>query len=175
MSNVLKVYRMAADVKNLHKATTHSACYDIHAYFGTNSRVITCYDSFGGNYAKVATKSTDESSFEISVDPMERVLIPTGIILDIPVGYSVRIHPRSGKSIKEGCTLINCEGVIDSDYNLEIGIPIINLSDKEFSIKHGDRIAQLELIKNEEYDIAYISNRPENKSERIGGFGSTGK
>ena len=102
-------------------------------------------------------------------------MVPTGLILDIPAGHSVRIHPRSGNAIKKGLSFINCEGVVDSDYTDPLMIPVINLSDiQTIVINNNDRIAQGELIRDLSYNIEEISSPPEQKTNREGGFGSTG-
>lgn len=109
----------------------------------------------------------------IILRPMERILVPTGLFLEIPQGYEVQIRPRSGIAINKGITLLNSPGTIDSDYRGEIKIILINLSNENFEIKNGDRIAQMvmskyEKIKWEEVDILGDTNRGSK------GFGSTG-
>jgi len=106
--------------------------------------------------------------------PMERKLISTGLKIEIPFGYEVQIRPRSGLAFKNGITVINSPGTIDSDYRGEIGILLINLSNENFEINNGDRIAQMVLSKYEvpnfiETSKISISQRGED------GFGSTGK
>ena len=88
----------------------------------------------------------------IIIMPMERTLIPTGLFVEIPLGYEGQVRARSGLSIKNGITLVNCVGTIDSDYRGELQIPIINLGDEPFEIKQGDRIAQLIISKYERID-----------------------
>ena len=98
------------------------------------------------------------------------------MILDIPVGYSVRIHPRSGSAIKQGLSLINCEGVIDYDYVDPLFIAAVNLSDVQtIVINNGDRVAQGELVRMLSYEIEDTDIKPVQKTDRDGGFGSTGK
>ena len=106
--------------------------------------------------------------------PMERFLVPTGIYLEIPSGFEIQIRARSGLSIKHGITLINAIGTIDSDYRGEIRVPLINLSNEEYTLQNGDRIAQMilskyEIIKWEEVDYLEESDR------NMGGFGHTGR
>ncbi len=110
----------------------------------------------------------------IVLKPMERKLIPTGIFIEIPLGYECQIRPRSGLSIKHGITLINCVGTIDSDYRGEIKVPLVNLGSEEFSVENGMRIAQLILAKHEiiEWELDIKLNETERGK---GGFGSTGK
>jgi dUTP pyrophosphatase len=84
------------------------------------------------------------------------------------------MHPRSGLSIKKGLILANCEGVIDSDYVEELMIPVVNTSDISYEISHGERIAQMELVRKEHFLYLHLTERPQQKTDRSGGFGSTG-
>lgn len=109
----------------------------------------------------------------VTVKPMERKLIPTGIAASIPVNMGGFVFPRSGNAVKKGMSLANAVGVIDSDYRGEISVPVINLSDSPFTIEDGDRIAQLviipvELCEFKQEDELNVTDR------NIGGFGSTG-
>ena len=106
--------------------------------------------------------------------PMERKLISTGLKIEIPFGYEVQIRPRSGLAFKNGITVINSPGTIDSDYRGEIGILLINLSNKNFEINNGDRIAQMVLSK---YEVPNFIETSEISISHRGkdGFGSTGK
>ena len=106
---------------------------------------------------------------------MERVLIPTGLILDIPAGHSVRLHSRSGLVWEQGLYLTNCEGVIDWDYVEPLYVMMTNLSQSPKSINNGNRICQAELVERIQYDFIEAKNPPVQKTERDGGFGSTGK
>ncbi len=109
----------------------------------------------------------------LHLKPMERRLIPTGLYLEIPMGYEGQVRPRSGLSIKHGITLVNCVGTIDSDYRGELKIPLINLSDKEFVIEDGDRIAQLVVAAHGH--VAWQPVKSLETSDRgAGGFGHTG-
>jgi dUTP pyrophosphatase len=96
------------------------------------------------------------------------------LIFDIPEGYSVRLHPRSSISLKKGLVMPNGEGIVDSDYILETFIMLYNSSADEVRIKHGERIAQGELIKTLDYSLEESIIIPEQKTNRVGGFGSTG-
>lgn len=109
----------------------------------------------------------------ITMTPMERKLIPTGLFIELPYGFEGQVRPRSGLSIKRGLTCVNAVGTIDSDYRGEIRVPMINLSTEPQEIAPGERIAQLVLAKHgiilwEEVDELSDSDRGE------GGFGSTG-
>jgi dUTP pyrophosphatase len=104
----------------------------------------------------------------------DRIMAPTGLIMDIPEGYSVRLHPRSGNSLKLGIVLANLEGVIDSDYIDEVMVLLWNTSQNSMWINNGNRIAQAELTKLERYAIEETNEKPVKKTDREGGMGSTG-
>lgn len=110
----------------------------------------------------------------IVLAPGDRVLVPTGIIFKIPEKHSVRIHARSGLSLKKGLVLANAEGVIDSDYHHETFVLMTNISNSNLEIVNGDRVAQGELVKSESYKIVQIKEAPGQTTNREGGFGSTG-
>jgi len=171
----LKCAAIDVDVELPKKCSLNAACLDVRAYFGPKTREITVYTPDNSKINKVAFKTGHlDEPFHILISPRERAMIPTGMILDIPEGHSVRVHPRSGLSVKQGINLINCEGVIDSDYTEQLYIPIVNLSDSVVRICHGDRIAQIEMVKDLEYYVEFTSEAPGQKSDRVGGFGSTG-
>ena len=109
----------------------------------------------------------------ITLAPLERVLVKTGLFVEIPLGYEIQVRPRSGLAFKKGITVLNSPGTIDADYRGEIGVLLVNLSSEPFVIEDGERIAQLVLASHEqaqwqEVDILEESNRGQ------GGFGSTG-
>ena len=106
------------------------------------------------------------------LDPGSRALIPTGLFTKIPEGYEIQVRPRSGLSLKQGLTCANCVGTIDSDYIHEIGVIIINLSTEPQYIETGERIAQFVLNKVEQIEWEEVDSLE--KTERKGGFGSTG-
>ena len=109
----------------------------------------------------------------ISIEPGERILVPSGFKLEIPVEYEVQIRPRSGLAIKHGITVLNSPGTIDSDYRGEIGIILINHSKNKFIINPKDRIAQMVICKVTKMNLVKVSLL--NNTERgSGGFGSTG-
>lgn len=111
---------------------------------------------------------------EIILDPGERSLVTTGLFLEIPEGYEAQIRPRSGLAIKNGITVLNSPGTIDSDYRGEVCIILINLSDAKFVIKDGERICQMVISKHEKADWINVENLIETERGR-GGFGHTGK
>lgn len=106
--------------------------------------------------------------------PFERALIPTGIFIEIPQGYEVQVRPRSGLAIKQGITCLNTPGTIDADYRGEIKVILINLSQEEQVIQHGDRIAQIVVQKVEQAMWKEVKEL-EVTERNAGGFGHTGK
>ena len=111
---------------------------------------------------------------ELVIKPMQRTLVPTGLFMEIPVGYEGQVRPRSGLAIKSGITVLNSPGTIDADYRGEVKVILINLSDVDFVIKSGDRIAQLVIAKCEQMEVFEVETLSE--TERgAGGFGHTGK
>jgi len=115
-----------------------------------------------------------DDTFTLAINPSERVLVPTGIIFDIPDGYSVRIHIRSSIALKLGLNLANGEAVIDSDYVQESFVMLQNTTNHQIEIQKGERIAQAELVWNQPVALELVE-RPHQKTNRTGGFGSTGK
>lgn len=109
----------------------------------------------------------------VTLQSLERFLVPTGFIIEIPEGYECQVRARSGLSIKHGITLINGVGTIDSDYRHELKVPLVNLSHEAFTITPGDRIAQM-LIAPVTLIDWHEKNRIEVLAGRTGGFGSTG-
>jgi dUTP pyrophosphatase len=110
----------------------------------------------------------------VTLLPLERILIPTGLFIELPEGYEAQIRPRSGLAIKQGITCLNSPGTIDSDYRGEIKVILINLSNEPQVIRHGDRIAQMVFNSIEIASLVLVQEL--NSSERgDGGFGHTGK
>ena len=111
---------------------------------------------------------------EIVLQPLGRALIPTGLFIELPVGFEAQIRPRSGMAIKHGITVLNSPGTIDSDYRGEIGVILVNLSDSPYQIGKGERICQMVISKVEQ--VAFIEADALEGTERgSGGFGHTGK
>ena len=109
----------------------------------------------------------------IVLQPMQRVLVPTGLFMALPEGYEAQVRPRSGLALKKGITVLNTPGTIDADYRGEIGVILVNLSDAPFEITDGERIAQMVIARHEraewaEVDILDVTERG------AGGFGHTG-
>ena len=110
----------------------------------------------------------------ITLKPMQRMLIPTGLFMEIPEGYEGQVRPRSGLAIKSGITVLNTPGTIDADYRGEVKIILINLSDSDFVINSGDRVAQIVFAKCEQMEVVNVETLSD--TERgAGGFGHTGK
>jgi dUTP pyrophosphatase len=111
---------------------------------------------------------------EVTLKPLERKLIPTGLFIELPIGYEAQIRPRSGLALKKGLTVLNSPGTIDADYRGEIGIILVNLSNEEVKIEDGERICQMIIARHE--TIEWSSAGELAKSERgEGGFGHTGE
>lgn len=165
--NRLNIYKTNPNIVLPKFATKQSACFDIA--FQAKGKFE--YAGFNSYNAPFTRKMFDE---KITIMPGDRIMVPTGLIFDIPEGYSVRIHARSGLSLKQGLILANQEAVIDSDYIQETFILLTNISDNGITINNGDRIAQAELVKKEEYVLWEIMEAPTQKTDRAGGLGSTG-
>ena len=109
----------------------------------------------------------------ISLEPLERTIVKTGLSIALPTGFEAQVRPRSGLAIKHGITLVNSPGTIDADYRGEIGVILVNLSNTSFTIEDGDRIAQLVIAKHERCEWEICETLCET-SRGTGGFGSTG-
>ena len=110
----------------------------------------------------------------ITLKPLERKLIPTGLKIELEHGYEAQIRPRSGLSIKHGISLINCVGTVDEDYRGEVCVPLVNVSNEEYTIQPDERIAQMVIAKYEQANIEVVTELSET-TRGEGGFGSTGK
>ena len=110
----------------------------------------------------------------ITLIPMERKLFPTGLFMEIPMGYEVQIRPRSGLALRSGITCLNTPGTIDSDYRGEVQVLLINLSNEPQIIEPGERIAQMILTKSEQAELLPVQELSDS-SRADGGFGHTGK
>lgn len=127
-------------------------------------------------YSTVHSAGMDIRAFipeAIELKPLERVLIKTGLFLELPTGFEAQIRPRSGLALKNGITVLNSPGTIDADYRGELGIILVNLSNNTYVINSGDRIAQMVIAKHE--SAQWIKVDVLNQSDRgAGGFGHTG-
>ena len=179
----LKFYKLNEQAQLPVFATKQSACFDLYANLLPDMNI----EYYGAIQNK---KLPRRVSFDINsnrtyvqLNNMERMLIPTGLIADIPDGFSVRLHSRSGLAFKQGVYLANCEGIIDSDYVDPIFALVTSLSNVPVKIFNGDRICQGELVRCEKYTLDETDEAPVqslNMSsrrvsvQREGGFGSTG-
>jgi dUTP pyrophosphatase len=109
----------------------------------------------------------------ITLKPLERALIPTGLYIELPIGFEAQIRPRSGLALKKGITVLNTPGTIDADYRGEIGIILINLSNTDVIIENGERICQMVIAKHEHVTLNEV-NEISQTTRGEGGFGSTG-
>lgn len=105
--------------------------------------------------------------------PLERSIVGTGLFIELPIGYEAQVRPRSGLAAKEGITVLNTPGTVDADYRGEIGVILVNLSNENFTIENGERIAQLVIAKHERAEWIEVEELSET-SRGVGGFGSTG-
>ncbi len=109
----------------------------------------------------------------ITLKPLERTIIKTGLFIELPIGYEAQVRPRSGLAAKKGITVLNAPGTVDADYRGEIGVILVNLSNDEFVIENGERVAQLVIAKHERAEWLQVETL--STTERgAGGFGSTG-
>lgn len=128
------------------------------------------------NYETIASAGMDlraNLSESRILKPLERSIVGTGLFIELPIGYEAQVRPRSGLAAKKGITVLNAPGTIDADYRGEIGVILINLSNEDFEIVNGERIAQLVIAKHERAEWLTV----ETLSETVrgeGGFGSTG-
>jgi dUTP pyrophosphatase len=110
----------------------------------------------------------------VILKPLARAIIKTGLFIELPVGFEAQVRPRSGLAAKHGLTVLNSPGTVDADYRGEIGVILVNLSNTDFKIENGERIAQLVIAKHERADWLEVEQLNETARGQ-GGFGSTGK
>ncbi len=128
------------------------------------------------NYETIASAGMDlraNISEPVEIKPLQRQIIKTGLFIELPIGYEAQVRPRSGLAAKNGVTVLNSPGTIDADYRGEIGVILVNLSDKTFVIENGERIAQMIISKHERAEWQLVDELSET-SRGAGGFGSTG-
>lgn len=164
----LNIYKTNPEIQLPKFATKQAVCFDLA--FQPNGKAR--YNGFNKNNAPF--DRAFDSLGRLRIMPGDRVMVPTGLIFDIPEGYSVRVHARSGLSFKQGLVLVNQEGVIDSDYYHETFVLLTNMSENDVTIEPGDRVAQAEMTKNAEYVLWETLEEPKQKTDRTGGLGSTG-
>ena len=128
------------------------------------------------NYETIASAGMDLRASipgSITLNPLERAIVKTGLFIELPIGYEAQVRPRSGLAAKKGVTVLNSPGTIDAAYRGEIGVILVNLSNEAFVIENGERIAQLIIAKHERAEWAEVEILTET-SRGEGGFGSTG-
>ena len=172
---LLECYKLYDDVKLPKLATFGSACFDIFAHL-IEDKPISLYEMSNKKVKRTPEwrETEDGESLQVYLDPADRILVPTGIIFNIPCGHSVRIHPRSSISLKKGLMMPNGEGIIDYDYYHQTYVMLINSSADTVYIEHGERVAQGELIRTKNYELKETFSEPKQITDRVGGFGSTG-
>ncbi len=109
----------------------------------------------------------------LTIKPLERVLVKTGLYLELPINYEAQVRPRSGLAVKKGITVLKAPGTIDADYRGEVGVILVNLSNEDFTVEDGDRIAQMVIAKHEQAEWVEVEHL-ETSARGSGGFGSTG-
>ena len=128
------------------------------------------------HYETVASAGMDlRANIEepITLKPLERTIVKTGLFIELPIGYEAQVRPRSGLAAKKGITVLNAPGTVDADYRGEIGVILVNLSNEDFTIENGERVAQLVIAKHERAEWIEAETLSET-TRGEGGFGSTG-
>ena len=157
-------------------ATSESACFDIRVCLPAGHRKVDVWTATNTHSHAMAFPDplTGSPDAVLRLEPGDRALLPTQLILSFPEGFSVRLHMRSGLAVKGGLMLSNCEGIIDSDYTQQLMIPVTNTTKSGIRINHGDRICQGEIVENIRASFVPVEEIT-TRGDRIGGFGSTGK
>jgi len=127
-------------------------------------------------YETIASAGMDlraNISESVTLKPLERAIIKTGLFIELPIGFEAQVRPRSGLAAKKGVTVLNSPGTVDADYRGEIGVILVNLSKEDFIVEDGERIAQLVIAKHERAEWVHVEELSET-SRGEGGFGSTG-
>ena len=109
----------------------------------------------------------------VVLPPLGRAIIKTGLFIELPIGYEAQVRPRSGLAAKKGVTVLNSPGTVDADYRGEIGVILVNLSNEDFTVENGERIAQLVIARHERAEWTEVEELTET-TRGAGGFGSTG-
>lgn len=109
----------------------------------------------------------------VTLKPLERAIVKTGLFIELPIGYEAQVRPRSGLAAKKGITVLNAPGTIDADYRGEVGVILVNLSNADFIIENGERIAQMVIAKHERAEWVTVDSLSDTARGQ-GGFGSTG-
>lgn len=168
----MNIYKVNEKAEIPAYATKGSACFDIKACI-TNGQYLTSFNAWN-KQQRIVVKGvgTDRDAFQLP--PGIRVLIPTGLIFDIPENNVLKMFIRSSVALKKGLVMANGTGIIDSDYVEESYMMLQNISDSLVTIANGERLAQCMLVPVEQHELVETNDRPEQKTDRDGGFGSTG-
>lgn len=128
------------------------------------------------NYETIASAGMDlraNITDPITLKPLDRTIVKTGLFIELPIGFEAQVRPRSGLAAKKGITVLNAPGTVDADYRGEIGVILVNLSNDDFVIENGERVAQLVIAKHERAEWIQVEELS-NTDRGAGGFGSTG-
>jgi dUTP pyrophosphatase len=169
---IMNVYKVNERAELPEYATDGSACFDVKVCIKNGQR-LRSFNSFNKEML-VMVKGVGGVPDAFQLPPSIRCLVPTGLIFDIPEKHVMKMYIRSSAALKKGLTLANGVGIIDSDYVEESFIMLENISDSMATIHHGERIAQCLIEKTSRVKIVEVTERPGQKTEREGGFGSTG-
>ena len=172
MTSDLLYFKLNSGVKDPVRATEGSACFDLHSFLPEDS-VVRVYISHHDQDIEIRERKVVKG--RVQINPNERMLVPTGLVFDIPNNHSIRLYPRSSLAVKNGLTLANNVGIIDSDYVEPVYMMLYNISGFQQYVTDGVRICQAELILEKQHVLLELDERPERKTDRDGGFGSTGK
>lgn len=141
-----------------------------------NIKIVNKSDNALPGYETLLSAGMDLRAFlnePITIKPLERCLVPTGLYIELPEGFEAQVRPRSGLAIKSGISVLNAPGTVDADYRGEVMVILVNLSDKEFTINTGDRIAQMIIAEHKRAAFIKVDSLSETK-RGAGGFGHTG-
>ena len=169
---ILKYYKARPDAHDPVFATEGSACFDVKACFKLEDR-IRSFNPWNKEVDIAPKVVAGELSFQLV--PENRALVPTGLIFDVPANHVLKMYIRSSVALKKGLILANGVGIIDSDYVDETHIMLYNKSDSLVVIKNGERLAQCSLEETLKYSLKATETKPGQKTNRSGGFGSTGE
>jgi dUTP pyrophosphatase len=169
----MKIFKTRDTAEIPSYATEGSACFDVKACLEIGN-TITCYTPFNKKVPMHPKIIGGSGEIGIAIPPATRVLIPTGLIFDIPKEHVIEMFIRSSVATKKGLVLVNSVGIIDSDYVDETHIIVHNISDTIVIVNHGDRLAQCNLSKVQQTELTQRKTAPTQKTDRKGGIGSTG-
>lgn len=168
----MKIFKHSENAEIPEFATEGSACFDLRACLEEGNKV-TAYNPHN-RMMELPIKRDSSRRVFTQLQPSFRTLIPTGLIFDIPKGHVIKMFIRSSMALKYGVNLANNTGIIDSDYVDPMFVMVYNMSDTPINLYHGDRIAQATLEKLHTYTLSERKTAPEQKTDRVGGMGSTG-